>query len=72
MSPNFSQRIKSLFSATDPAHGPGPDAQDRTTTTALWCCAECSKTFIVEEMDICPDCGSAVEQTPTERDLGLL
>ncbi|GGN93482.1 MULTISPECIES: hypothetical protein [Haloarcula] len=70
MSHKLSERLKSLVG------GPGRDAGRSTDSpedaSSLRTCPECEKTFIVSEMERCPDCGTAVEETPTERDLGLL
>ncbi|MBV0924998.1 DUF2089 domain-containing protein [Halomicroarcula limicola] len=67
---NFLRRLRAAFSRDDPASGQSSNSPD-WATTALRTCPDCEKTFIVDEMDACPDCGTAVEVTPTERDLGL-
>ncbi|MBX0323846.1 hypothetical protein EGH21_12475 [Halomicroarcula sp. F13] len=71
MSQKLSERLKSLVG------GPGCGSRRQTKSrddaqTALRTCPDCEKTFIVDEMERCPDCGVVVEETPTERDLGLL
>jgi hypothetical protein len=49
----------------------GADDVPEPTTTILRTCPDCEKTFIVEERDVCPDCDTAMDVTPSERDLGF-
>lgn len=39
--------------------------------TNLFHCAKCQRTFIDERLVSCPGCNTAVERTPSERELGL-
>jgi rubrerythrin len=41
------------------------------TAVQLYRCEPCSTTYIKETMESCPECGFAVETTPTARDLGF-
>jgi rRNA maturation endonuclease Nob1 len=38
----------------------------------LYRCQPCRETYISDEMDRCPSCNTAVEDIPTERDLGFV
>lgn len=71
MSSDLIQRVRSFFD--DGEHEPTERQVDSSpaVTTALRTCPDCEKTFIVEEMEHCPSCGTTVEETPTERDLGF-
>ena len=71
MSSSLFQRMRSLLDGSEADEsGQEPDQPTRVPTH-LVTCPDCEKTFLVEEMDACPDCGTVVEETPTERDLGF-
>ena len=69
MSSSLFRRVRSLFTPAEET-GQHPD-QPEPVSTSLRTCPDCEKTYIVEEMHDCPDCGTAVEETPTEHDLGF-
>lgn len=46
--------------------------RDQRPSTRLYRCANCETTYVSEEMDACPSCGTDVEAIPTGRDLGLV
>lgn len=56
-----------------------PDTDDSAETvsepvrrpTRLYCCPECDRTYISDEMETCPRCETALERTQTEHDLSL-
>lgn len=71
MSSSLLQRVRSYFDdrSQEPS-GQEVETSERPATS-LRTCPDCNKTFIVEEMEHCPSCGTAVEETPTEKDLGF-
>ena len=65
------ERIKSLV---DERPGLGNNQHTETETdvsSTLYSCADCEITYISTEMDTCPSCQSAVEEVPSEAELGL-
>ncbi len=58
-----------MLSRGDPEETPRSDGDHGETTLST--CPDCGTTYI-GEVESCSNCGGAVEETPTERDLGLL
>lgn len=76
----FTAWIKSLMAGNGNGNGTErspseaeaePEPEDRTPV-ALFSCRNCSRTYICEEMEACPECGQEVECVPNERELGLV
>ena len=49
----------------------GRSQETEREPTRLYRCDSCDVTYISDEMDTCARCGSSVETTPTEAELGL-
>lgn len=47
----------------------GETEEDFDSESRLFHCDRCGVTFISMDMDSCPRCGRAVEETPNEQDL---
>lgn len=71
----MSQRLRTWLSRVGgrtQAESPAPrHGSENKTTTALFSCPACERTYISEVMDACSKCGESVTQIPTERELLL-
>lgn len=54
-----------------PANSEQPNVPEQPSTR-LYRCDPCSRTYVSESMESCPECGETVETTPTGQDLGYL
>lgn len=44
---------------------------DETKSTDLYTCTACKETYITDDMEACPNCGDAVELTPSFSELDI-
>lgn len=70
-------RFTNALRADDPdaaetrdADSPGADSTD--TSSRLFRCTACAKTYVTRSMETCPDCEQSIEGIPNERDLGMV
>ena len=48
------------------------DDEESSESAGLYECQACNVTYISDSMDDCPNCRDAVDQVPSERDLGMI
>lgn len=73
------ERVVSAFrkgESSDEAQGAESGGSRETesgsdASPTLYKCSKCETTYISEEMESCPECGSAVDRRPSAAELGI-